>query len=81
MEEAVNELQVRSAEQVIQGFHDRLDLGPVGAGIQRLPPGTAVKQLPQYLDLLLEQSEGLVDRGSHLLLSPVPVGVVPERGL
>ena len=81
VQEPVRQVHLGRAEQVLERRHDRLDLRPVRAGVERLAPRAAVQQLAEDLDLLLQQRERLVDRGADLLPGPVPVGVVGERGL
>ena len=78
MQEAIGQVHLGPAEQVLQRRHDGLDPGPVRARVQRLPPRTAVEQFAADLVILLEEGQGLVDGSPDFLTVSVTVGVVGE---
>ena len=80
VEEPIRQVHVLPAEQVVQRLLDRLKLGPVGPGLQRLSPRAAVEQLAADLVVLLKECQGLLDRSADLLPVSVTIGVVGQGG-
>ncbi len=81
MQEPVRQIQLRCAEQMLEGGHDRLDLRPIRTRCERLSPRATVKELVEDFDFLFKKCQRLVERGADVLPGPVTGGVVAECGL